>query len=236
MLSASLEKAFIEVLDGNDAGTRIPVLFNPAEYSLDRANAYKSTPLPGIGSPLIQFVNGDAATLTMDLFLDDWTDPDGPPSETPASSGKGEKLSVPERIAKITALLDIDSSLHAPPRVRFVWGPLRFGAVLEKVGRKTTLSRPDGTPARATLSVAFREYHLQTREPPKVRLESADKTKRRQISADLSIWLIAHREYGDPRFWRVIAKASDIDEPRALEPGDWLKVPPLELDNALNRG
>jgi len=67
--------------------------------------------------------------------------------------------------------------------VRFVWGPLRFKAVLEKVGRKITLFRPDGTPARATLSVSFREYNEQPREAPRVRLESADKTKRRQISA-----------------------------------------------------
>jgi nucleoid-associated protein YgaU len=33
----------------------------------------------------------------------------------------------------------------------------------------------------------------------------------------------------------VIASASDIDDPRALEPGVWLRVPPLETKNALNR-
>ncbi len=229
----ALEKAYIEVLDG--AKRSIPVLFNPAEYSIERANSYKSTALPGLGSPLIQFVNGDAATLSMDLFLDDWTDPDGPPAENPLTSGRGEKKSVLQRIDEITDLLDIDESLHAPPRVRFVWGPLRFEAVLEKVGRKTTLFRPDGTPARATLAVSFRECRALSRKAPAKRPESSDKTKRRQISASESIWLIAHREYGDPRCWRVIAKASDVDNPRALAPGDWLKLPPLELDNALNR-
>ena len=74
MFGKSLEKAYIEILAGNGAGNRIKVMFNPAEYSLERANAYKSTPLPGLGSPLIQFVNGDAATLSMDLFLDDLTE------------------------------------------------------------------------------------------------------------------------------------------------------------------
>jgi nucleoid-associated protein YgaU len=235
MLSKSIEKAYIEVLNGSHQGDKLMVLFNPAEYSVERANAYKSTPLPSIGSPLIQFVNGEAATLSLELFLDDWTDPDGPPAEVPLLSGKGEKKSVKQRIDEIVALLDIDSELHAPPRVRFVWGPLRFEAVLEKVGRKITLFRPDGTPARATLSVSFREYHERSREAPHVRLESADKTKRRQIRASEDIWMIAQREYGDPRFWRMIASTSDVDDPRALEPGTWLRVPPLETENALNR-
>jgi nucleoid-associated protein YgaU len=235
MLGKSVEKAYIEVLNGTRQGEKLTVLFNPAEYSVERANAYKSTPLPSIGSPLIQFVNGDAATLSLELFLDDWTDPDGPPAEIPLLSGKGEKKSVKQRIDDIVSLLDIDSDIHAPPRVRFVWGPLRFEAVLEKVGRKITLFRPDGTPARATLSVSFREYHERGREAPHVRLESADKSKRRRISASENIWTIADVEYGDPRLWRVIASASDVDDPRALEPGVWLRVPPLETKNALNR-
>jgi nucleoid-associated protein YgaU len=230
-----LEKAYIEVLTGAAASQRIAVLFNPAEYSLERANAYKSTAVPSLGSPLIQFVNGDAATLSMDLFLDDMTDPDGPPQETPAGGGRGENKSVKERIAEIAALLDIDRQLHAPPTVRFVWGPLRFDAVLEKVGCKISLFRPDGTPARAILSVAFREYRPLSSEAAVIRLESADKTKRRQISASESIWLIADKEYGDPRRWRVIAQASDVDDPRDLRPGDWLRVPPLENFDGFDR-
>lgn len=231
MFGKSLEKAYIEVLAGTRSGTRIKVLFNPAEYSLERGNAYKATPLPGLGSPLIQFVNGDAATLSMDLFLDDWTDPDGPPSDIPLIGGFGGGKSVKDRIDEIISLLDIDRQLHAPPPVRFVWGPLRFEAVIEKIGRKTSVFRPDGTPARATLSIAFKEFHAAS----SIRLESPDKTKRRQIDAAESIWAIADAEYGDPRHWRVIAAASDVDDPRALEPGDWLRVPPLEVSNALNR-
>ncbi|MEI9852777.1 MAG: LysM peptidoglycan-binding domain-containing protein [Sphingomonas sp.] len=234
MFGKSLEKAYIEVLGGERIGQRIQVLFNPAEYSLDRANAYKSTPLPGLGAPLIQFVNGDAPALTMDLFLDDWTDPDGPPDDfLPIATGGGK--SVKDRIDEIVSLLDIDRTLHAPPPVRFVWGPLRFDAVIEKIGRKTSLFRPDGTPARANLSVSFKGFTPHDRDAPKVRLESADKTKRRQIGAAETIWEIADAEYGDPRYWRVVAAASDVDDPRALVPGDWLRVPPLEVSNALNR-
>lgn len=230
-----LAKAYIEILAGSRKGERLQVLFNPAEYSLERANAYKSTALPGLGSPLIQFVNGDAQTLSMDLFFDDYTDPFGPIEDMLGIAGGGLPKSVRERIDALTGLLDIAPDLHAPPPVRFVWGPLRFDAVIEKIGRKANLFRPDGTPARATLSIAFREYRPLSREAPRVRLESTDRTKRRQIDAAETIWLIADREYGDPRHWRVIAQASDVDEPRALQPGDWLLLPPLEASDAPNR-
>jgi hypothetical protein len=229
----AFEKALIEVLDGSRRGSQLPVLFNPAEYSMDRANAYKATAVPGLGSPLIQFVNGDSATLSMDLFLDDFTDPDGPPDDGGSARGAAARKSVKQRIDEVAQLLDIDRTLHAPPTVRFIWGPLRFDAVFEKLGRKTTMFRPDGTPARATLSVSFREFRSIARQLDEPRRESADKTKRRQISAAESIWLIADKEFGDPRLWRVIAAASDVDDPRSLRPGDWLRVPRLEDANGL---
>mgnify|MGYP003576028271 FL=1 len=69
---------------------------------------------------------------------------------------------------------------------------------------------------------------------PDVRPESRDKTRRRQNSAAEDIWLIADKDYGDPRYWRAIAEESDVDDPRELVPGDWLRVPPLEIANALN--
>jgi nucleoid-associated protein YgaU len=226
-----LEKAYIEVTAGARKDAQFPVLFNPAEYSLERANAYKATPVPGLGSPLIQFVNGDATTLTMDLFLDDLTDPNGPPG--PSGSSSGPMKPVAQRINEIVGLLDIDATLHAPPPVRFMWGPLRFDAVFEKIGRKILLFRPDGTPARATLACSFREFRPLVQQLDEPRRESADKTKRRQISAADTIWLIGDREYGDIRLWRAIADASDVDDPRLLKPGDWLRLPMLEDGDGL---
>jgi nucleoid-associated protein YgaU len=231
MAGMQLIKAFIQVLGGSKRGLILPVMFNPAEYNVERANTYKSTPVPGLGSPLIQFVNGEAATLSMDLFIDDYTDG----LAVPEGALAGPPMPAAVRIAAITALLDIDRQLHAPPPVRFVWGTLFFDAVLEKVGRKVTLFHPSGIPARATLSVSFREYRPLARQLDEPRRESADKTKRRRISASDTIWTIADREYGDVRDWRHIAAASEVDDPRDLRPGDWVKVPALEARDAVAR-
>jgi nucleoid-associated protein YgaU len=223
MSQAQLVKATITVLDGNDKGKVIPVLFNPTEYSFERSNAYKATPVPGLGAPLLQFVNGECDHLSMDLFLDDYTDPKGPTSRR-----QDEPVPVMTRLRDLFHLLEIDRDLHAPPPVRFNWGPMEFTAVIEKLGRKVTKFHPDGTPARATLSVSFKEYRTLRQQLDDPRRESADKTKRRVVVGRDALWLIASREYDDPNSWVRIADANDLDDPRDIAPGDWLEVPPIE--------
>ena len=221
---AKLEKASIEVLTGSKKGQVYWVLFNPTEYSFDRSNTYKATAIPGLGTPLIQFINGECALLSMDLFLDDYTD-------SPAGSAPGGAKSVKERLDDLTGLLDIDGQLHAPPPVRFAWGPLQFDGIIEKMTRKATLFRPDGTPARATLSVSFKQYRTLADQMQNPRREYSDKSKRRVVVGRDSLWTIAANEYGDPTQWRYIAVQNDLDDPRAIEAGDWLILPPLGQSN-----
>ncbi len=226
MSKAQLKKATITVLEGADKGKVITVLFNPTEYSFERANSFKATAVPGLGSPLLQFVSGESDRLSLDLFLDDYTDPKGP-----TSLQQKETNPLTKRLADLFKLLEIDRDLHAPPPVRFNWGPLEFFAVIEKLSRKVTMFHPDGTPARATLSVAFKEYRTLRKQLEDPRRESADKTKRRVVVGREQLWFIAAREYDDPNEWTRIAEANDLDDPREIEPGDWLVVPPIENPN-----
>ena len=209
----ALEKAFIQPLDekGNAKGNPVKVLFNPAEYSIEKSNQFQSTALLGLSTPITQFVSGNAQTLTMDLFFDSYE--------------KGED--VRNYTGKLAALLDIDRDLHAPPTCKFIWGKLEFKAVLERVAQRFTMFLDSGIPVRATLSVTFKEYKTiteQLQSPPR---QSADRTKHRVIKQGDSLWLIADREYGDPGLWRRIAKANRIDNPRILEVGKEIIIPPL---------
>jgi nucleoid-associated protein YgaU len=211
-----LVKATITELNGTLRLTAnvISVMFNPTEYSFESSNSYKATPIPGIGSPLLQFVNGESDHLSMDLFLDDYTDPTSPP--------------VAQRLKDITKLLEINRDLHAPPPVRFSWGPMEFTAVIEKLTRKVTMFHPGGAPARATLSVSFKEYRTLRQQLQEPRRQSADKSKRRVVVGNEQLWRIAAREYDDATEWVRIAQANDLDDPRDIEPGDWLRLPPVE--------
>lgn len=228
MSKVQLKKATITALDDTGAakGDPITVLFNPTEYSYERTNTYKGTAVPGLGTPLLQFVNGESDQLSMELFLDDYTDPKGP---TSLQQKEAEPLT--KRLKALTKLLEIDRDLHAPPPVRFNWGPLEFTAVIEKLGRKVTMFHPDGTPARATLSVSFKEYRTLRQQIEDPRRESADKSKRRVVVGREALWFIAAREYDDANEWVRIAEANDLDDPRDITPGDWLLLPPIENPN-----
>lgn len=223
MSKAQLKKAIIKILEGARKGDEISVLFNPTDYTFEKSNSYKATSVPGLGTPLVQFISGESDHLSMDLFLDDYTDTDGP-----TSLQKPEKKSVTKRVGELFSLLEIDRDLHAPPPVEFNWGTMKFSAVIEKLSRKVTMFHPDGQPARVTVSVAFKEYQTLSEQLRDPRRESSDKTKRRVVVGKDQLWMIASREYDDPTGWVRIAEANDLDDPRDIRSGDWLFVPPVE--------
>jgi nucleoid-associated protein YgaU len=215
-VAQELAKAVVTPLDGRNAGTAMKVLFNPTEYNVEYSAAFQETAAPGLSNPIIQFVNGNSRVLTMDLLFDTYTD-----------GGGSNVAAVTE---PFTELLSIDGTTHAPPRVEFRWGVFQFRAVIEKISQRFTMFRSDGTPVRATLSVTFKQYKTLAEQLEDPRRNSADKTKRRVLEAHDSIWLLAAREYGESRFWRLIARANDIDDPRRIEPGTVLVLPPIEQD------
>jgi nucleoid-associated protein YgaU len=205
--------AYVEALMGTFIRQRAEVIFNPAEYSLEKGNQFAGTPLPGLSNPIMSFVNGNADVLTMDLLFDTYTD--------------RQSSDVRLETDKIARLLDIDPEIHAPPPVRFVWGPVSFKAVIERLSQRFTMFREDGVPVRATLNVTFKEYKTieeQLNEKPN---QSSDWTKRRVLTQQDTLSLIAAVEYGDPALWRAIADENDIDNPRLLEAGREIRLPPL---------
>lgn len=202
-----LSKAFITPSGGNP----VPVLFNPTQYSLDRGNRLAEIGVPGLGSPVLQFVHGTSSTLSMQLFFDTYED----------------RRDVRLHTDRVYGLLRIDPDTHAPPVCTFSWGTFTFRCVLERVGGRFTLFLADGTPVRATLDVVFKEWRdvaVQVRENP---TRSADHRTTWTVRRGDSLSAIAAAQYGDPAAWRAIAEANGIDNPRTLKPGQVLTLPPL---------
>ncbi|HXG30009.1 MAG TPA: hypothetical protein VNK81_00050, partial [Thermodesulfobacteriota bacterium] len=48
----------------------VPCLFNPKELSVEKSNQFAEVNVPGLPSPIFQFVRGNARSVTMDLFFD----------------------------------------------------------------------------------------------------------------------------------------------------------------------
>lgn len=212
-----MEKAKIIVLKGKNKGTKIEVLFNPKEYTLDKSNEFANINIPGLESPLLQFTRGGLQTLTMDLFFDTYT------------YKKGEDVRI--YTDKVIKLMEIDEELHAPPVCKFLWGKgIEFVFVLSKMTKKFTMFDSNGTPVRATLTVTFNEY--LTEAELKKPTSSPDRTKIYTLKEGDSLWAIADKEYGNPGQWRVIAEANDIENPRIPPVGQEIEIPPLEEHNA----
>jgi nucleoid-associated protein YgaU len=166
----------------------------------------------GSGASSQQFVNRSADTLSMQLFFDT--------SETQTDVRE-------EYLDKLDYLASVDPELHAPPLCQFVWGEgLSFTALVQRLDKSFTRFLPSGVPVRARVDVTFTECKPSDYRR-ELKPESTDKTKAWVVTEGDTLWLVAAEEYGDPSHWRTIADANGIDNPRDIEPGDSLELPPL---------
>ena len=62
-----LEKAYLTRKD--DTSVQVKCLFNPKELSVEKGNQFAEVNIPGLSSPILQFVRGNARSVTMDFFL-----------------------------------------------------------------------------------------------------------------------------------------------------------------------
>src|SRR5713101_218891 len=159
----------IQVLDSQaiDASRGLPeyfeVQFNPTEYTLNKGAQIQEIAIPGLDSPLLQFVRGQNEKLTLDLFFD--TTEDG------MAAGATSVTTYTDRVYE---LMKIEPDRHAPPVCALVWNTKfpgsdvsdhignqkrnDFQCIVESVRQKFTLFSTQGVPLRATLTVTLREY------------------------------------------------------------------------------
>ena len=65
-----LQQAMIVVTWYSGEMEFIPVQFNPTELSFEKGAQIAEIAIPGLDSPLLQFVRGQNEKLTLDLFFD----------------------------------------------------------------------------------------------------------------------------------------------------------------------
>jgi nucleoid-associated protein YgaU len=228
----ALQQAMIVVTWHDGVMEFIPVQFNPTQLSFSKGVQVAEIPIPGLDSPLIQFVRGQDETLALDLFFD----------STENGMGAGA-TSVTQSSDQIYQLVKIEPDSHAPPICEFIWNNAFPGAdisekmgnqkrnsfkcVVESVRHQYTLFSPEGIPLRATVSVSLREYKTLDEQLAQLNLNSPDRTQVHILQSGETLSSIAGSHYRRPGQWRLIANANDIDDPRRLAPGTFLTVPPI---------
>jgi nucleoid-associated protein YgaU len=210
-----LEKASIEPM--RPPGDKIVFLFNPTQYSLDASNQIAEIGVPGLRAPVLQFVRGAGRTLSVDVFLDAY--------EQRELGGRtvGEVTDLAE---SVYGLLAPTTETGAPPVCMFAWKDRRLQCVVDRISGRFTVFRADGAPLRATLSLTLREYVDAAVIVRRGAAAMGGAASTHEVQAGDTLFAIAQRAYGNGNRWREIASANGIANPRKLQPGTVLVIPP----------
>lgn len=189
----------------------VEVMFNPDLLTVTTNILYPDISVPGLRTPLLQFIRGEARTLAAELFLD--------------NSNTGESLA--DKLEELRRFVSIDSELHAPPVCRFEWGDTTFTGVMAEFSEKFQMFDETGRILRARVTVKLKAYEPANQQLAEIDRRSPDRTKTRTVRAGDRYDLIAAEEYGDAAYWRVLAAANGDERPRLLAPGTVISIPPL---------
>jgi nucleoid-associated protein YgaU len=208
-------------------GDAITALFNPEKLVFNKTVNWKRHGAAQRDVPELQFTNAQPRTLQIDLIFDTY--------DTPEAS----KTDVRRDTKKILHIATVEKhgDKHRPPVCRLSWGAagVFFQGVLESLEQQFTLFMDDGTPVRAKCTCTFKEWRTNYDDLNRQSTESSDVAKTRTVKIGDTLDRIAAEAYRDPRMWRAIAEANDIDDPLHLTPGTVLSIPILTKAHERNQ-
>ncbi len=229
-----MTKAKFKVLDGANkmlnttaliGSSGIKCLFNPSEFTIKRSVNYAQHKVPGLDRPVIQFISGDAEVMSFSLIFDTYSPGVGAMSKSALDSMVAVdllKLDVRTYTEPLMKIASVDSDLHAPNLVEFVWGSISFKGYIQSISQKFTMFNMKGTPVRATVDITL----ISDKKDNNIR-NSPDRTKARTVTDGDRLYNYSYAEYGTCDEWRRIAKANGINNPRKLISGDHIVIPPI---------
>ena len=220
--------------DGSNVGAPLEVQFNPTEFTLNKGAQIAEIPVVGIDGPMLQYVRGQAETLTMDLFFD----------TTDEGGTGGDAKPVTDKTDPFYQLIKINPDTRALPVVLISWGgdsfpggrsyastgPNRYGfkGVVETVRQRFTMFSSLGLPLRATISISVKEYKTLAEMAADIQVADDSRAAAQTVEEGQTMSDLAH-EQGDEANWREAAEANDNDDPENLEAGSVINMPPLHI-------
>ena len=207
----------------------ILVLFNPESYSISKSVTWSAPQTSSgggartqskVNAPVISFGGGDSRQLTLELFFD----------VTSPINRNGQQIKIKdvrEETNKIVTLTRIERDEDQPRVCEISWGQSPVGSDFPFIGVITSLTQKftqftsDGKPVRANLSVTFKEFL----DPKLDKLRTGPELTTRVIRGGDTLSSIAAEVYRNPKRWRIIAQANNIDDPRHLQVGRTFTIP-----------
>jgi nucleoid-associated protein YgaU len=218
LTATQLAKLTIEAFEDVDfkksTGIRWQALLNPTELSFSRKNRYAATQSAGTSAPQQSFSGGEPDQVQIDLLLD-------------GTGVVGDPGSIGPKLEALLDLTPYQGNTHQPYYVHAHWGRFSLRGILTQADVTYKLFDRNGDPLRATVKLSL-QGALSTAEMAALDRASSPNLYQTWLVKDgETLDAIAAQVYGEPAYWRPLAAANRLTNPRGLRTGQLLMLPPL---------
>jgi hypothetical protein len=223
--TGQLEKMLIQSykdpkLQPGDLLDKMEVIINPENYAQEFKIEYNEEQGEGTSASPQSFTRMPPQEMNFEFLFDRTGALPGSPTQD-----RGVMPDI-EQLKSLT--YEYKGDFHRPPYLDITWGELYFKCVLVSLNVQYKLFRPDGTPVRAVVSAAFKEFKDEEQRTAEENDQSPDLTHLRTVRSGDRIDLMAHRIYGDPAPYLEVARRNGLINFRRLRDGQELEFPPIE--------
>jgi len=215
-----------EVADGE-----FYTLLNPETYSFKYKIEQNEDQASGTSAAAIKFNKILPQDLNLEFVFDrtgvlvNYGAPGAADDKTLKDEGTGVVDDV-EQFKKV--VFDYNGDEHKPNYLVISWGTLLFKGSLTEMDITFKLFKSDGTPLRAAANATFKGFVEDEMRLALENNKSPDLTHVRIVKEGDTLPLMAHRIYGDPKYYLEVAKVNKLINFRKLKAGQRIYFPPIE--------
>lgn len=190
-------------------------MLNPETYSQNFDVQYNVEQGQGTPDATIKYEKSTPSTVNFDLIFD----------ATGVVNSKRTNLA--SEISKFKKVVyDYNGNIHSPNYLKLIWGKaMLYKCRLTSLKINYTLFKPDGSPLRAKLTVAFKEFQTPSAALDK---NSPDMTHVKTVVAGDLLPSLVYDVYRDESHILKVAEHNKLDSILHLSPGSKLYFPPLK--------
>lgn len=199
------------------SGVNYTVMINPESLKIDRAVKYSDKQALNSSAPSQKYESTQGSAMNIDLVIDCTGIVDDTRTDLPSEIKKLQKV-----------VYEYNGKIHRPNYVRIIWGKdFSFDGVLTSFNTTYTLFKPNGTPLRAKVAIAFNAYKAREAVAQKDDRSSPDMTHMLEVVEGDSLPQLSEKIWGDPSLSIKAARFNGLNKFRKLKAGSTLIFPPL---------
>lgn len=199
------------------AGQPYSVMINPDSIKWDRTVEYNEQQPPDSSSPSQKYKSTPTEKLSFDIIIDCTGIVDS------TRTNMATEISALENI-----IYSYNGDIHRPNFVKIQWGQdISFNGVLTTFNTSYTLFKPDGSPLRAKISLAFSQYISPSTVAKIDAAASPDLTHVVTVVQSMNLPQLCQKVWNDYSYYVQVAKFNELNKFRNLKGVSKLIFPPI---------